>query len=71
MYKQNKLKTLKTIGILGSGIVAKTLGAGFIKHGYKVKLGTYGKYGTHQSDRASMYALVYSGFLTQPEDIRI
>jgi predicted dinucleotide-binding enzyme len=31
---------MKKIGILGSGAVAKTLGSGFIKHGYKVKLGT-------------------------------
>jgi hypothetical protein len=28
------------IGILGSGSVAKTLGAGFIKHGHEVMLGT-------------------------------
>lgn len=28
------------VGIIGSGIVAQTLGAGFIKHGYKVMLGT-------------------------------
>lgn len=28
------------IGIIGSGIVAKTLGEGFIKHGYDVMLGT-------------------------------
>lgn len=27
-------------GILGSGIVARTLGAGFIKHGHSVMLGT-------------------------------
>lgn len=31
---------MKKIGILGSGIVAKTLGHGFIKHGYQVKMGT-------------------------------
>ena len=31
---------MKTIGIIGSGIVAKTLGAGFIKHSYEVMLGT-------------------------------
>lgn len=31
---------MKKIGILGSGMVAKTLGAGFIKHGYEVMLGT-------------------------------
>ncbi|GAB1454527.1 NAD(P)-binding domain-containing protein [Draconibacterium sp.] len=31
---------MKKIGILGSGIVAKTLGAGLLKHGYAVKLGT-------------------------------
>lgn len=29
---------MKKIGILGSGIVAKTLGSGFIKHGYEVML---------------------------------
>jgi predicted dinucleotide-binding enzyme len=28
------------IGIIGSGIVAKTLGSGFIKHGHEVALGT-------------------------------
>ena len=28
------------IGIIGSGIVAQTLGSGFIKHGYNVMLGT-------------------------------
>jgi 8-hydroxy-5-deazaflavin:NADPH oxidoreductase len=28
------------IGILGSGIVARTLGSGFIKHGHQVRLGT-------------------------------
>lgn len=28
------------IGILGSGIVARTLGAGFLKHGYEVTMGT-------------------------------
>jgi predicted dinucleotide-binding enzyme len=28
------------IGILGSGAVAKTLGAGFLKHGHEVKVGT-------------------------------
>lgn len=31
---------MKKIGILGSGAVAKTLGSGFIKHGYEVMLGT-------------------------------
>jgi predicted dinucleotide-binding enzyme len=30
----------KKVGILGSGIVAKVLGSGFIKHGYEVMLGT-------------------------------
>ncbi len=28
------------IGILGSGVVAKTLASGFLKHGYEVTLGT-------------------------------
>lgn len=28
------------IGILGSGVVAQTLGAGFLKHGHEVRLGT-------------------------------
>src|SRR3954468_20676099 len=28
------------VGILGSGVVAQTLGAGFIKHGHTVMLGT-------------------------------
>ena len=31
---------MKKIGILGSGIVAQTLGSGFVKHGYTVVLGT-------------------------------
>lgn len=31
---------MKHIGIIGSGIVAQTLGKGFIKHGYQVKLGS-------------------------------
>lgn len=31
---------MKKIGILGSGIVAKMLGSGLIKHGYSVTLGT-------------------------------
>lgn len=31
---------MKKIGILGSGIVAKVLGTGFLKHGYQVMLGT-------------------------------
>ncbi|MBI5009985.1 MAG: NAD(P)-binding domain-containing protein, partial [Bacteroidia bacterium] len=34
---------MKKIGIIGSGIVAQTLGAGFIKHGYDVMLGTRDK----------------------------
>ncbi|MBF2708995.1 NADPH-dependent F420 reductase [Flavobacterium soyangense] len=31
---------MKKIGIIGSGVVAKALGAGFLKHGYQVTLGT-------------------------------
>jgi 8-hydroxy-5-deazaflavin:NADPH oxidoreductase len=31
---------MKKVGILGSGIVAKVLGSGFIKNGYEVMLGT-------------------------------
>ncbi len=31
---------MKKIGIIGSGIVAKILGSGLVKHGYEVKLGT-------------------------------
>ncbi|MCB0703744.1 MAG: NAD(P)-binding domain-containing protein [Saprospiraceae bacterium] len=31
---------MQKIGIIGSGIVGKTLGKGFIKHGYSVMLGT-------------------------------
>ncbi len=44
MYN-NKLKTdkMKKIGIIGSGIVAQTLGGGFLKHGYQVMLGTRDK----------------------------
>ena len=34
---------MKKIGIIGSGIVAQTLGAGFLKHGYQVMLGTRDK----------------------------
>ncbi len=31
---------MKTVGILGSGIVGQTLGEGFIKYGHKVMIGT-------------------------------
>lgn len=31
---------MKKIGILGSGTVAQTLGEGFVKYGYKIKVGT-------------------------------
>jgi 8-hydroxy-5-deazaflavin:NADPH oxidoreductase len=31
---------MKKIGILGSGVVAQSLAAGFLKYGYEVKLGT-------------------------------
>jgi len=31
---------MKKIGIIGSGIVAQTLSAGFLKNGYQVMLGT-------------------------------
>ncbi len=31
---------MKKIGILGSGVVAQTLGTGFVKHGYNVMMGT-------------------------------
>jgi predicted dinucleotide-binding enzyme len=34
---------MKKIGIIGSGIVARTLGEGFLKHGYQVMLGTSDK----------------------------
>lgn len=34
---------MKKIGIIGSGIVAQTLGVGFLKHGYQVMLGTSDK----------------------------
>ena len=34
---------MKKIGIIGSGVVAQTLGSGFLKHGYKVMLGTNDK----------------------------
>ena len=34
---------MKKIGIIGSGIVAQTLGGGFLKHGYQVMLGTSDK----------------------------
>ena len=30
----------KKIGVLGSGIVGRTLAEGFLKHGYEVMLGT-------------------------------
>ena len=41
-YFQNMkiFKQMKKIGILGSGDVGKTLGSGFIKHGYHVMIGT-------------------------------
>ncbi len=28
------------IGVIGSGVVAQTLGAGFLKHGHEVAMGT-------------------------------
>ncbi len=28
------------VGVIGSGVVAQTLGAGFLKHGHEVALGT-------------------------------
>lgn len=31
---------MKKVGIIGSGVVARSLGNGFIKHGYEVMLGT-------------------------------
>ena len=31
---------MKKIGIIGSGIVARTLGTGFLKHGYEVMIGS-------------------------------
>jgi len=34
---------MKKIGIIGSGIVAQTLGTGFLKHGYQVMVGTRDK----------------------------
>jgi len=34
---------MKKIGILGSGIVGKTLAGGFLKHGYEVTIGTRDK----------------------------
>lgn len=34
---------MKKVGIIGSGIVAQTLGSGFLKHGYQVMLGTSDK----------------------------
>ena len=34
---------MKKIGIIGSGIVAQTLGTGFLKHGYQVMVGTSDK----------------------------
>ena len=46
MYKQVinlKLTEMKKIGIIGSGMVAQALGAGFLKHGYQVMLGTRDK----------------------------
>lgn len=30
----------KKVGIIGSGGVAQTLAAGFVKHGYEVKMGS-------------------------------
>lgn len=34
---------MEKIGIIGSGVVAQTLGTGFLKHGYQVMLGTSDK----------------------------
>jgi len=38
------------IGVLGSGIVGRTLGAGFLKHGHAVMLGTRGPKGQEVAD---------------------
>ena len=40
MYVQPNHKTMKKIGILGSGNVAKELAKGFLKNGYQVTMGT-------------------------------
>lgn len=34
------ITTMRKIGIIGSGIVARTLGTGFLKHGYEVMIGS-------------------------------
>ncbi len=46
---------MKKIGILGSGGVARTLGSGFLKHGYEVMLGTRepAKLGDWQGENAA------------------
>ena len=31
------------VGVIGSGVVAQTLGAGFLKHGHEVAMGTRDK----------------------------
>jgi predicted dinucleotide-binding enzyme len=40
VLQQQKLKHMKKIGIIGSGIVGQTLANGFIKYGYQVMIGT-------------------------------
>lgn len=50
---------MKKIGILGSGMVGKTLGDGFIKHGYQVMIGTRDRskleeWKTNAGDQASI-----------------
>jgi len=39
----NKTKYMKKLGIIGSGMVAKALATGFIKHGYTVMIGSRDK----------------------------
>jgi 8-hydroxy-5-deazaflavin:NADPH oxidoreductase len=40
LVHRRRISELMKIGILGSGSVGKTLGAGFLKHGHQVMLGT-------------------------------
>lgn len=53
---------MKKIGVLGSGIVAKTLASGFLKHGYDVAIGTRSKekladwHGSNQAAQVMSFA---------------
>ncbi|MFZ6012019.1 MAG: NADPH-dependent F420 reductase, partial [Bacteroidota bacterium] len=53
---------MKKIGIIGSGQVAKVLGAGFIKNGYQVMIGT------RDADKVNDWKAAHGGAVGTKED---